>query len=92
VCISINTNEQPTSSPLCNTKFKIKNVTCNQRCESGSLNPDPGFYDQKFKKDIAGNFLNIYFESKTAIGLLKVRSNYRRSIQPSKENIKHFKN
>jgi hypothetical protein len=74
----------------------MKNVTSNQRCGSGSLNPDPGFYDQNFKKDTAGNFLNIYFESKTTIypslGLLKVRSSYRRSLQPSKENVKHFKN
>jgi hypothetical protein len=64
VCISINTKEQPTSSPLCNSNFKMKNVTCNQCCGSGSLNPDPGFYNQKFKKDAAGNFLNIFLNQK----------------------------
>jgi hypothetical protein len=52
-----------------------------------------GSDDQKFKKK--KNYIWIYFSSKTAIylslGLPKGRPSYRRSLQPSKENIKHFK-
>ncbi len=56
---------------------------------------DPGFDDLKFKKNLQ---LEIYFSfswSKFAIylslGLHKGRTSYRRSLQPSKENIQHFK-
>jgi hypothetical protein len=52
-----------------------------------------GFGDQKMKKFTAEIFLNT--ESKIAIflslGLRKGCPSYRRSLQPSKENIQHFK-
>jgi hypothetical protein len=53
-----------------------------------------GFDDQKLKK-IHSCKTFLYFRSKMAIylssGLLKGRTSYRRSLQPSKENIQHFK-
>jgi hypothetical protein len=69
-----------------------------------SLNPDPdpdpiqiqGFDDLKLKKKIQQKIFHIFFWSKIAIyfsqGLHKGRPSYRRSLQPSKENIQHFKN
>jgi hypothetical protein len=72
--------------------------------DPGSLNPDPdinsdpGFFLMKKIKDknTAENFYyDIYFKSKIAIYLSLCLYNghpsYRRSLQPSKENIKHFK-
>ncbi len=66
-----------------------------------NADPDPvpdldlGFDDQKFNKITAGKntiFLikncNILFLS---LGLYEGRPSYRRSLQPSKENIQHFK-
>ncbi len=53
-----------------------------------------GFDDQKLKKTDSWKFLSIFFWSKIAIylslGLPKRRPSYRRSLQPSKENIQHF--
>jgi hypothetical protein len=57
--------------------------------------PDPGFDDLKLKKFTAGNFNFYFLDKKIAIylslGLHKGRPSYRRKLQPSKENIKHFK-
>jgi hypothetical protein len=54
-----------------------------------------GFDDQKLKKYTAEKFIYIFFGSKIAIyfflALYKGRPSYRRSLQPSKENIQHFK-
>jgi hypothetical protein len=55
------------------------------------VNPDPdpvrnqGFDDQKLKKNTAADF---FFWSKTAIYSCP---SYRRSLQPLKQNIQHFK-
>ncbi len=53
-----------------------------------------GFYDQKLKTFTGIQKLNIFW-SKIAIylslGLHKGRPSYRRSLQPSKEKIQHFK-
>jgi hypothetical protein len=47
------------------------------------------------RKKTAKKFVYIFFLSKIAIylslGLHKGRPSYRRSLQPSKENIQHFK-
>ncbi len=56
--------------------------------------PDPGFDDLKWKKlQMIKNY--IFFGSKTTIylslGLHKGRPSNRRSLQPLKENIQHFK-
>ncbi len=59
-------------------------------------NPDPRFWWSKnwSEKNTAGQFF-ISFWSKVVIylslGLHKGRPSYRRSLQPSKENIQHFK-
>ncbi len=54
-----------------------------------------GFEDQTLEKIYSWNFLYTFFWSKTAIylslGLPKGRPSYRRSLQPSKENIQQFK-
>ncbi len=61
------------------------------------INQDPGFWWPKIKKKKIQLklFLNLIFWSKIAIYLFlclhKGRPNYRRSLQPSKENILHFK-
>ncbi len=60
------------------------------------MDPDPafqviriqGFDDQKFKKKYTAENFFFFFWSKIAIYL---RPSYRRSLQPSKENIQHFK-
>jgi hypothetical protein len=56
--------------------------------------PDPRFYDQKLKKITAEKKIN-FFGLKTTIylslGLHKGRPSYRRSLQPSKENIQYLK-
>jgi hypothetical protein len=56
--------------------------------------PDPGFDDLKLKKIPAEKIIN-FFLSKTTIylslGHHKGRPSYRRSLQPSKKNIQHFK-
>jgi hypothetical protein len=54
--------------------------------------PDPGFEDLKLKKITAekkkfGSKTTIYL----SLGLHKGRPSYRRSLQPSKNNIQHFK-
>jgi hypothetical protein len=59
-------------------------------------NPDPGFWWPKSeKKNTAENLFSKLFWSKIAIylspGLQKGRPSYRRSLEPSKENIQHFK-
>jgi hypothetical protein len=54
-------------------------------------NPDPGFYDQKLKKKIQMNFLNIFLIKNSSLlipGLHKRRPTYRKSLQPSKEHFK----
>jgi hypothetical protein len=57
--------------------------------------PDPGFYDRKLKKITAEKKIKFFFGSKTTIylslGLHKGRPSYRRSLQPSKENIQYLK-
>jgi hypothetical protein len=57
--------------------------------------PDPGFYDLKLKIFKAGNLISIFLIKKIAIylslGLHKGRPSYRRSLQPSKENIHYLK-
>ncbi len=55
-----------------------------------------GIYDQKLKNwQLKKSDIFSFFCSKIAIylslGLQKGGPNYRRSLQPSKENIKHFK-
>jgi hypothetical protein len=56
---------------------------------------DPGFDDLKLKQKITAKNLIFIFWTKIAIylslGLHKGRQNYRRSLQPSKENIQHLK-
>jgi hypothetical protein len=64
------------------------------KSEYGSVsNQDPGFDDQKLEKLQLKNV--IFLGSKTTIyfslGLQKGRPSYRRSLQPTKENIQHFK-
>ncbi len=52
--------------------------------------PDPGFDDLKLKKNLIFSFwstIAIYL----SLGLHKRRPSYKRSLQPSKENIQHFK-
>jgi hypothetical protein len=57
--------------------------------------PDPGFDDQKLKQIQMKIFYIYIFLIKIAVylslGLHKGRPSYRRSLQPSKENILHFK-
>jgi hypothetical protein len=53
---------------------------------------DPGFDDQK--KSQQKNFFFILFDQKLQLlipGLHKEGPSYRRSLQPSKENIQHLK-
>jgi hypothetical protein len=54
------------------------------------------FDDQKLKKITAVKLFFIFFKSKIAIylslGLHKGLTSYRRSLEPSKENIQHFQN
>jgi hypothetical protein len=58
------------------------------------LIPDPGFDDLKLKKFIAENLISIFL-IKNCILLIprihKGRPSYRRSLQPSKENIQYLK-
>ncbi len=70
------------------------------RIQHSWLNTDPdldpiriqGFYDQKFQKIYSWKY---FFSSKTTIylslGFHEGRPSYRRSLQPSKENIQRFK-
>ncbi len=57
-----------------------------------NTDPDPGFWWPKIEKNLQ---LKFFFWSKTTIylilGLHKRRPSFRRSLQPSKANIKHFK-
>ncbi len=56
--------------------------------------PDPGFDDLKLKKCIAGNLISIFLIKNCnllILGLHKGRPSYRRSLQPSKENIQYLK-
>jgi hypothetical protein len=46
-----------------------------------------GCDDQKFKNFTAGKIFKIFL----SLGLHEGRPSYRRSLQPSKENILHFK-
>ncbi len=60
------------------------------------MDPDPGFWWRKIEeKNAAENVFYIFFRSKIVIylslGLHKGRLSYRRSLQPSKENIQNFK-
>jgi hypothetical protein len=63
---------------------------------SSVVDPDPGWAcdDQKLKK-YSRNFFKSFFLTKIAIyfslGLHKGHPSYMRSLQPSKENILHFK-
>ncbi len=60
-----------------------------------NTDPDPGFWWPKIGKKLQMKKYQIFFWSKIAIylslGLHKGRPSYRRSLQPSKENIQHFK-
>jgi hypothetical protein len=53
-----------------------------------------GFDDQKIKK-IPGKLqlkkIGYFFDKKLSLGLHKGHTSYRRSLQPSKKNIQHFK-
>jgi hypothetical protein len=70
-------------------------------CGSGFRipDPDPGSGSRvwwpKIEKNYSWKKINFFFGSKTTIylslGLHKGRPSYRRSLQPSKENIQHFK-
>ncbi len=57
--------------------------------------PDPGFDDLKLEKIYSWKFNLDFFDQKFSIclslGLHKGRPSYRRSLQPWKENIQHFK-
>jgi hypothetical protein len=54
--------------------------------------PDPGFDDLKLKKIIAGNLISIFLIAiYLSLGFHKGRPSYRRSLQPSKENIQYLK-
>ncbi len=63
----------------------------------GWLGTDPiqGFDDQKFCKIYSWKKIKCYFDQKLQFtypsGLQKGRPSYRRSLQPSKENIQHVK-
>jgi hypothetical protein len=60
------------------------------KCGSGSRSRD--FEDQKLKRIYSWNI--FFFDKKLrfiSIGLHKGRPGYRRSLQPTKENIQHFK-
>jgi hypothetical protein len=58
-------------------------------CEFGSgSNPDPGFWWPKTEGKNTADIFYIIFWLKIAIYLCP---SYRRSLQPSKENIQHFK-
>jgi hypothetical protein len=51
-----------------------------------------GFDDQKLeKKFTAVKLFNIFWIENCNLGLHKGRTSYMRSLQPSKENIQHFK-
>jgi hypothetical protein len=67
-------------------------VFINRAVDPDSLNPDPiriqGFDDQKLKKKIQEKICFIFFVSQIEIYLCP---SYRRGLQPSKENIQHFK-
>jgi hypothetical protein len=56
---------------------------------------DPGFLWPKIEKNLRLNIFLLFFWSKIGIylslGLHKGRPSFRRSLQPSKENIQHFK-
>jgi hypothetical protein len=62
-----------------------------------NTNPDPiriqGYDDQKLGKIYSWNFFYYIFliKSYLSLGLHKGHPSYRRSLQPSKENIQHFK-
>jgi hypothetical protein len=56
--------------------------------------PDPGFDDLKLKKYIAGNLISIFLIKNCNLlflGLHTGHPSYRRSLQPSKENIQYLK-
>jgi hypothetical protein len=58
-----------------------------------NLDPDPGFDDQKLIKITAEQNLS-FLDPKLqylSLGLLQGHPSYRRTLQPSKENIQHFK-
>jgi hypothetical protein len=61
---------------------------------NSDLIPDPGTgFDQKLEKNTAGK--NVFFNQKLQftypVSLLKRRPSYRRSLQPSKENMQRLK-
>ncbi len=60
-----------------------------------NTDPDPGFWWPKIATNLQLEKEFNFLGSKTTIylflGLRKGRPNYRRSLQPSKENIQHFK-
>ncbi len=89
---------------VCN-KFQWRTVYMHS-CESGSgssisrefvsgSNPAQGFNGQKLKKQFSSNYYYLSFLIKNCNllipGLHKGRPSYRRSLQPSKENIQYFK-
>jgi hypothetical protein len=75
-------------------RIRIQHLRLNKRSGSGS-DSDPGFRRPKTEKNLQLKKKIIFLSSKIAIylfqGLQKGRPSYRRSLQPSKENIQHFK-
>jgi hypothetical protein len=53
--------------------------------------PDPGFDGQKFKKSIAEKSCFSIKTCNLSLGLQKGRPSYRKSLQPSKAKIQHFR-
>ncbi len=77
-------------------RIRIHLIRIRDRIKHFRLNtdPDPGFWWSKIKKFLSWTKL-AFFGSKTTVylslGLHKGRPSYRRSLQPSKENIQYFK-
>ncbi len=71
--------------------FRIRIHLIRIRIQNFGLNtdPDPGFWWPKLKQFTAKKI--FFLNQKLSIRLQKVRLSYRRSLQPSKENIQHFK-
>jgi hypothetical protein len=82
-------------------RIRIRITSIFSNCGSGFRIriPDPGSGSRvwwpKIEKITAEKKINLFFGPKTTIylslGLHKGRPSYRRSLQPSKKNIQHFK-
>ncbi len=80
---------------FCRPVFRIRIHLIQIRHFRLNVDPDPGFWWPKIKKNLQLKKKLNNFWSKIAIylslGLHKGLPNYRRSLQPSKENIQHIK-